>query len=509
MVIWAEYSEPLMFALPVIVLGLLYVLRQQAHHFLERLAKSLHRLLRIAARSCLHAEQRIRLRNHEVTKALAESLMERQLERRFMRIERLVERDLESYKKLSAQINGQLTVISEDYDASAEVPNPAPEWIAAVEAIANLEEDQCNTDVMARILADMHATVKDHQREALREHRWTVSARHKVLAGLRPQWRKMAKLLDHIDHNIEILRQRLRQVDRHMGQFELLTAGSGQGIMSSMFMRFVIALSFVTVGTAAAWVNLQLLAQPLAVVMAERQIADLPLAELITLLHIGVTLAAAALITESLKITHLLPLAGAMTHRGRSMMTWLGVILLVLVIGLESTALLGTPLVEAPVVQSAAVGTAVTEAVTAPLTTVEVALAGTSTMIGLTELSAVILALMGITIPLVVAVSIIPLEYLLHTVRPVVGTVIQVLMHISALVLRLCASLAIDLGRVAVIIYDTVIFLPLMVERAVLRRKSDRYPVGASSAVAASQPTANAENVTALRFGATNSLDQR
>lgn len=466
--LWTDYTLQLAVVVPLATLALLYCLRHQAHVLLARLARSLHRLLRLAARGCLRAEQRIRLRNHEVTKALAEALMERQLERRFLRIERLVERDLDNYQKLSAQIHDQLTTIGEDYEASGEVPGPAPEWISAVEAIATLEGDQRNSEVMARILGDIHTTVKNHQREALREHRWTVSARHKVLSGLRPQWRKLAKMLEHIDHNIEILRQRLRQVDKHMGQFELLTAGSGQGIMSSMFMRFVIALSFVALGTAAAWVNVQLLQPPLAQILQQQAVGNLSLTLSIGALQVGITLVAAMLITESVRITHLLPLAGAMTRKGRSSLLWIGAALLLLTLVLESVAIVG--------------------------------INGAGDTLQFGGLSAVLLAVLAVATSLVVAVSIIPLEYLLHTVRPVVGSLSQVFLHLVAMATRLLATLAIDLGRAAVVIYDMIIFLPLLLERAVLeaRRKAAREPEETAATPARRETTPR--NVTALRL---------
>lgn len=471
MELWTDYSLQIAVLGPLLGLALMYVLRHQAHAMLLRIARTMYRLLRLAARGCLRAEQRIRLRNHEVTKALAESLMERQLERRFMRIERLVERDLDNYQKLSMQINQQLSAINDDYESSSLVPDPSPEWVGAVEAIANLEGDQRNSEVMAKILGEIHNTVREHQREALREHRWTVSARHKVLAGLRPQWRKLAKLLEHVDHNIEILRQRLRQVDKHMGQFELLTAGSGQGIMSSMFMRFVIALGFVVLGAAAAWVNLQLTQQPLARVLEQQSMGELTLAPALALLHIGVTLVAAALVTESLRVTHLLPLAGAMGRRGRAALLWIGAGLLALTLVLESTALLGV---------SAEGG---------------LALGG---------ISAALLAMMAVATSLVVAVSVVPLEYLLHTVRPVVGSLLQVCLHLLAMATRLLASLASELGRFATLVYDAIIFLPLMLEREVIRQRRALQP----EAIAVEAPAAQEmtpRNVTALRLRNTRS----
>lgn len=468
--IWFDYPILSLIAVVLLSLLLMYFVRIPAHKLIQRLARLIHRQLRLLSRACLRSAQRIRLRNHEVTKALAEALMERQLERRFMRIEKLVERDLLSYQQLSAEINRQLVAIDEDYAASAHVPEVSPEWVTAVEAIAGLSGDERNTEVMSKILDDIHQTVQQHQRDALREHRWTVSARHKVLSKLQPQWRKLSKMLQHIDNNIEVLRQRLRQVDQHMGQFEMLTAGSGQGIMSSMLMRFVSSLCFVVVGLGAAWINWQLLHQPLLELLPERQLDFFSLAAVVAGLHIAITLVAATLITESLRITHLFPLASAMTRRGRQAMMTIGASLLFALITVEVVALLGAP----------------------------VSMAATK-MVGVSE---VLLMVIGVVMPLVLSLVMIPLEYMLHTVRPVFGSALQLLSHVSALLLRLAGSLSLDVGKLLIHGYDLLIFVPLRVESHwQAKLKAQQHNEQAGQGLAAEL---DAVNVTALKFGAAN-----
>lgn len=470
---WSGYPLYALILIPLLTLILMYLIREQSHALILRAAKLLHGQLRLLARSCLYAAQRIRLRNHEVTKALAESLMERQLERRFMRIETLVERDLANYQKLSTDINTRLVVMDGDYEESTLVPDVSPEWVAAVERLASLEGEDRNNAVMGKILADMHATVQEHQREAMREHRWTVSARHKVLSGLRPQWRKLSKLLEHIDHNIDVLRQRLRLIDKQMSQFEMLTAGSGQGIMASMLMRFIIALCFVLVGVGAAWVNMQLLQEPLAEVFAQRQIGGLPLAEMVALLHVGITLVAATMIFESLRVTHLLPLMGAMSKRGRHVLVAIGGVLLLLLAGIEALGLLGASAVTASSVANTA---------------------------ELSGMSQGILVILGVVMPLVLALVVIPLEYLLHTVRPILGGAVHMLMHFSSLVLRLLAGFALHMGRFTVNCYDLLIFLPLWIEASWKSRAAAAVLANAAATEALSD-TVDSRNVTAIRFG--------
>lgn len=486
MIIWPDYPLISLISIPLLTLLLMYLVRAQAHGLVLRCAKTLHGMLRLASRACLHSEHRIRLRNHEVTKALAEALMERQLERRFMRIEKLVERDLANYQILAADINQQLATIDEDYESSAEVPSASPDWIAAVEAIAALKGGERNSEVMSKILAEMHGTVQEHQREVMREHRWSVSARHRVLSGLRQHWRKLSRLLEQIDNNVAALRQRLHQVDMHMSQFEMVTAGSAQGIMASMFMRFVTALCFVMVGVGAVWVNLQLMQAPIAEVLAQRQIGGLPLAAMVAGLHIAITLVAATMISESLRITHLFPLMAAMTKRGRISMIWVGTGLLVLLATIEALALAGIPLVTASVGGVADI--AVAESAVGPQ------LAGASQLV---------LIALGIIMPVILALVVIPLEYLLHTVRPVMGSLLRVMLHVAALVLRLVGSFALNLGKFTNHCYDVVIFVPLALERDWVARRA-RKAAAAQVELPAQRPELESVNVTALRFGSNN-----
>lgn len=453
----------------VVLLSVMFLARQQAHQLILRLARALHSQLRLMSRACLFAAQRIRLRNHEVIKALAEALLERQLERRFLRIEKLVERDLNSYQQLAAEINAHLANMDEDYAASTQVPEVSPEWISAVDAMVNLQANKHNSEVIGKILDDMHQTVQEHQRDALREHRWTVSSRHKILAGLQPKWRRLAKLLQQIDSNIGLLRQRLRQVDQQMGQFEMLTAGSGQGIMASMLMRFVSSLCFVLVGAGAVWINWHLLYGPLQTLLPATQ-SDLPLPAMIAALHIATTLVAATMISESLRITHLFPLVTAMTRKGRQGMVAVGSCLLIILTALEMVAMAGVPVTAASVES-------------------------------LFNVPQMLMILLGMMLPVMLSLTVIPLEYMLHTVRPVIGTLLQLVLHVITLVLRLVASLVLHLGTFLVHAYDLLICVPLHIERE-WRVRRDASAEQAKPSGAA--PEADSDNVTALRLSVDN-----
>lgn len=476
MIVWPEY--PLASLLVVAVLGLLllYLLRVRSHALILRSSRSIHALMRLAAQACLRSEHRVRLRNHEVTIALAEELLERRLEREFIRIEALVEKDLIHYQRLTAAINEQLAAINEDYEASLDVPMAGPEWVSAVAAIANLEEGDRNSEVMGKILSELHRTVDQHQRDVLREHRWTVSARHKLLARLKPHWRKLTKLLEQIQGRVVALSERLQLVDRQMSRFESLVAGSGHGLIASVLMRFVIALGFVAAGVAAAVLNYQLLLEPLNLLFEGRQLGGISLASYVACLHTATTLVAALMIFEGLKVSNLMPMMAAMTQRGRVLIISFGLFLLGVLSLFEATAIAVLPASQV-VVESALV-----------LST-----------------SQWLMFALGLVAPLMLAFLIIPFEYFMHTVRPVSGSVVQVILHAMAFILRAIGSLSTELGRILVQCYDVIIFIPLRLESDWGRRQRQRgLDQGATEAEAGSPAGPDSENVTSLSFGSVN-----
>ncbi len=494
--LWNAYPA---LSLLIAVLGtllLMYLLRHHAHAIIHRVARLCYRQLRLLAQACMRAEMKIRLRNHELNKVLAEELMQRRLELEFIRIEKMVARDLDNYQELAAAINKQLSSIDDDYQESALVPPASPEWIAAVEAIAALKEDDRNTEVMGKILSDMHATVEQHQRDVMREHRWSVNARHKLLANLRPRWRKLTRLLEMIHGKVEALHHRLQLVDQQMTRYELLTAGVGKDLMSSVLMRFVTSLAFVLVGVVAAYINFHLLLEPLNSLLAEAQVVDVSLAGLIAITHILVSLVAAAMIFESMRTTHFFPLMSATTQKGRVAMVLLGVIILAALVMAEALLLSGLLLPQS------------TEASA--------------------QVSQWVLAALGMVLPLLLALLIIPLEYLLHTVRPVLGGVVQLALRMTATALRMLGAMSMELGRLLVQCYDLLIFIPLRIEsdRRTSRKNSANSKVSeaghkhgeennADSAAVAVEEKAGEEppgpepgNITTLAFDASRKRPQ-
>ena len=465
MAFWDELPPASWVVIGISVYILMFALRDHAHRIVSRLAATVHRLLRLLAKACLRAEYRIRCRNHEVSKALVEELTERRVQRQFMRVEALVEKDLSNYQVLAAQINRRLIAIDDDYAATALVPPAAPEWVAAVDAIARLEGDERNSDVVRKILEDIHTTVQTHQRDVLREYRWTVTARHKILTRLQPHWRRLSRALDRMAGRVEILRSKLDRVDHQMASFEVLTSGVGDGLLFSIFTRFMAALLFTAFAVTTAVVNVQMLNGPIALLMQGQPeaLSLIPMPLLMSSVLTGFIICSGVLLSEGLRATRFFPLVTIATERGRRWMIALGLTLVLSLICLQGVLVGFTGPAEEGV--------------------------------GPVALSQWLMAGLGAALALFVALTAVPLEYFVLTVRPIMAAIGQGALHVMVLVSRLLGALVLECGRIVNEIYDLIIFLPLRLEktwqaRRAIQTPADRHPVAA----------AHAQNVTAVDF---------
>jgi hypothetical protein len=83
------------------------------------------------------------------------------------------------------------------------------------------------------------------------------------------------------------------------------------------------------------------------------------------------------------------------------------------------------------------------------------------------------------------AAIVMPLEYAVHTLRPVLSSLLQLVLYSASVVFRVLSSLSIELGRLSLCLYDAVIFIPLYIEK--------RIQASQGQAVAGSMEMVNAE----------------
>lgn len=435
---WPEFPAAAIAVWAVVLVALLYAIRGPAHRAIERLSRAGQRWLRLASRTAGVLARRIEARNREVMLALQMEITRRQLEREFHRVSVAVEQDMTKFQHLERSVNEHINLMGEDFERSAQVPPAPPGWVEAVDAIAKLQVET-NPEPVVRVLQDIHNSVQDQQRDVMREYRWAVNARHKILADLRPLWTRVSRQVGTVGRDSRDLLARVHRIDTHMAAFRELCANRADVRVESFLARWLVALVLSGVVLALGVLNVRLLALPLTGLLGG-QGGDATVVELSALALTLAVMAAALVLSESIQVSRLLPLIGGLPQRARIAVITLSSLLLLLLAGGEALLLAsgaGARAGGAPFSKLAAWGSA----------------------------SA------GVVIPLLLAVLAPALESLLATSRPVLASAAVVLLTAGAVLMRLLGRLWLELGRLAHQLYDLVLFVPLAIEQTIAERR--------------------------------------
>ena len=433
---WSEY--PVIAAALFVVTGIavLYLTRRSSHAFIERVARGGYRFARLLARSCAVLAGRIDARNREVVLALQMEITRRQLEREFQRVAAAVEQDMTKFQHLERSINEHINVMEEDFGRSAQVPPAPPGWVDAVDAIAKLQTET-NPEPVGRVLQDIHTSVLDQQREVMREYRWAVNARHKILADLRPLWRGVSKQVGTVGRDSRDLLARAHRIDTQMAAFRELCANRVDARIESFLARWLIALVLSSVAVVLAVLNVNLLTAPLSQVVPATGMTSMLTAVAYTVAIVAVAFA----LSEAALVSRLLPLIGGLPRRSRVGMIVLSCLLLLAMATGE--ALLLKSGAGAGVAAADLHGTAAWGAASA-----------------------------GFAVPLLLAVLSPALEALLATSRPVLASAAAMLLTALGVMLRLSGRVWLELGRLLHQLYDLALFIPLSIEQVVDKRRA-------------------------------------
>lgn len=441
---WPDYPAAAIAFWAVVLVAVLYVVRAPSHRAIERIARAGQRWLRMASRASGLLARRIEQRNREVMLALQMEITRRQLEREFHRVAVAVEQDMTKFQHLERSVNEHINLMGEDFERSAQVPPAPPGWVEAVDAIAKLQVET-NPEPVVRVLQDIHNSVQDQQREVMREYRWAVNARHKILADLRPLWSRVSRQVGTVGRDSRDLLARVHRIDTHMAAFRELCANRADVRVESFLARWLVALVLSGVVLVLCVLNVRLLELPLAGLLGV-QGASSSVVELTALALTLAVMAAALLLSESVQISRLMPLIGGLPQRVRVAAMSLAVLLLLLLAGGEALLL------------ASGVG---------------LRLGGTP----LPALAAWGSASAGVVIPLLLAVLAPALESLLATSRPVLASAMVVLLTAGAVLLRLLGRLWLELGRLVHHLYDLILFVPLAIEQTLAQRRAIANPI--------------------------------
>lgn len=240
----------------IVFMLVLYIARTPAHQAILTVTQGLRHALRLMAKSVMLVEHRLKQRNREVLLAHGREATERYIEREFQRVEALVNRDLSGYPSLQRDLKEQITRIDEDYVQSGEVPPQPPEWLKAIEAVAEIPSN--GSPVVAKILSDIHSTLKKSLDKNVGEYRKANKERHSLLKKMMPYWRSLTKILTNVEKKITGLETRSNLIDEQMKQYEEILARTDYAermLSSSSLTQFFISGLVLFIAIVGGYVN--------------------------------------------------------------------------------------------------------------------------------------------------------------------------------------------------------------------------------------------------------------
>ena len=441
----------------VLAIAVLYLARASAHNVIAAFCQAMGELVRLAGQAVSAGEQRLSARNREVLLAAGREAKERTIEREFERVGNSVHKDLAGYPALQRALTEAITRVDEDHLRAAEVPPDPPGWVAAVEAVANLEmrKDQA----IGPILNDIHDSLVKAQGAALGEYRAASKRRHALLHRLMPHWRRIQQTLMRVDKNVESLLERSRSIDRHLDEYREIVNGTDRALQvlsSSSLVQFFISAAVLAVAFGGAAVNFSLIARPMAEMVGGTSfIGAFRTADIAALVIIMVEVSMGLFLMESLRITRLFPVIGALPDKIRVRMIWVTFAILLMLASVEA----GLAYMREILMQD--------ELATAAL----LRGGGTVTVSDYLWITTAAQMGMGFTLPFALVFVAIPLETFVHSLRTVVGLIGIGVLRLLRLLLKLIGNLLVHVGTALVRLYDVAIFLPLWIETA--RGKSE------------------------------------
>jgi len=437
----------------ILIVSALYLARATAHKAIQALARALHRGFRTASKAVSRSQENLAARNRDVLLAAGREAKERVIEREFDRINDTVRKDLGNYSALHRSLDESINRIEDDHQQSVNVPPDPPGWVEAVKAIAKIDEREGRFGV-GNILSDIHKSLVKAHKEAMAAYVAASKQRHQLLKEMRPDWRAIQKTLSRVGKNVDSLLARSVTIDRLMQEYEDIVHGQDRAVSvlsSSSLVNFFVSALVLTVAIGGAAINFSLIARPMAeMVGGTSLIGGYRTADIAALVIIMVEISMGLFLMESLRITRLFPVIGALPDKVRVRMAVITFTILFLLASVEAglaymrEVLLHDELATSALLRGEGTATATSEYLWIT----------TAAQMG-----------MGFILPFALTFVAIPLETFVHSLRTVVGMVGISLLRFTSITLRLLANASLHIGTLLEQLYDLPLFVPLWLEQ--------------------------------------------
>jgi hypothetical protein len=406
-------------------------------------------MFRIASLSVAGAEKGLVQRNREVLLAAGREAKERIVEREFDRINETVRKDLASYAGLHRSLSESIGRIEQDHKDAVDVPPDPPGWVKAVEAVANIDSREGRVGI-GNVLSDIHKSLVKAHKEAMVMYHEASSKRHELLRKMRPEWRQIQQTLGKVGKNVDSLLGRSVTIDRHMQEYEDMVKGEDRAVSvlsSSSLVYFFVSALVLVVALGGATINFSLIARPMAeMVGGTTLIGGFKTADIAALVIIMVEISMGLFLMESLRITRLFPVIGALPDKTRIRMVWITFTMLFLLASVEAgLAYMREVLLHDELATNALLRGDGDVAISGDYMWIT-----TAAQMG-----------MGFILPFALTFVAIPLETFVHSLRTVIGLIAIGILRFVSLALRLLGSTFRYLGVLVTQIYDLPLFIPL------------------------------------------------
>jgi hypothetical protein len=417
----------------------------------------LHTSLRLWARSINQLTNRLKQRNKEVLLAAGQVELQTKIEREFNRISTIVQRDLSQYPAIHREIKTAIETVENDYQNCAESAPLPPAWGDVVATITALPSNGDPT--VNKILENIKQSINDAQQQSMNAYQKSGSERHKILAKMQPDWRKLDDKMDLVKGKVDSLEERGQIIDQQMEEYLSIRSGEDKAaniLATSSLTQFFIAGLVLAIAALGGLINFQLIAMPMSeMVGGTSYIGSVKTSDIAAMVIILIEIAMGLFLLESLRITHLFPLIGSMDDKMRRRMMVISFSTLFILAGIEASLAYMRDLLalDNEALQQALMSANGSEA------------AGSSAEFR--WIPSVGQMIMGFILPFALAFIAIPLESFIHSLRTVLGLLATAILRALHLVLRSSASLVTQASKVIISLYDLIIMVPLSIENTI------------------------------------------
>lgn len=461
----ALYLWPDMPALSLIVLILgsmifLFFAREPMQSVFKTLAHAFSGGLGLIAKLSQEAAIRVKERSQELIVESGLVAQENRVEQDLRRLEENYAKNLSELPSLQLKLDECITDIDTDFNDAAEVPPEVPGW-SKVEGVVNVEGVADKT--VKKMLEEIHSSALESEKRALAEYRKASAKRHKILGGMAPLWKEAKAALERTSKLVSNLLEATKKIDGSMDRFEKIRAAEDPTIRALAFSSvklFVVSFIVIAIAVGAAFINFQLIALPMSeLVPGGSRLAGLPVATVAALVIVLMEIVAGIFVLDTLGITTLFPQLRGINSSQRRIIFLVALAGLFLLASIEaSLAVLREQLVEAEMVLMESLAGSGNQAV-AKVTGSWIPVVGQ--------------AVLGFTLPWILAMIAIPLEMLIESGRHVLGKLLVVMLLVVGFVSSVLAFLGQFLILLIAHVYDAFIMIPIQVEQWI---RGDKAP---------------------------------